>query len=86
MLLEGSVTMINIYTNFTNDVSAKKCRQNCRFWTFDPLYLLRFKLRSLQPLFTKLTKSHISAQYFVKVFVLGWYTYFESAQVLWSKL
>ena len=36
-------------------------------------------LRSLQPLFTKLAKAHISAQFFV--FVLGWYTYFETAQV-----
>ena len=35
-------------------------------------------------LFTKLAKSHISAQFFVRVFVLGWYTYFESAQVLFS--
>ena len=38
--------------------------------------------RSLQPLFTKLAKSHISAQFFVGMFVLGWYTYFETAQVL----
>ena len=32
----------------------------------------------------KLAKSHISAQFFVRVFVLGWYTYFETAQVLFS--
>ena len=40
--------------------------------------------RSPQPPFTKLAKSHISAQFFVRVFVLGWYTYFETAQVLLS--
>ena len=34
--------------------------------------------------FTKLSKSHISAQFFVRVFVLGWHTYFETAQVLFS--
>ena len=33
-------------------------------------------------IFTKLAKSHISAQFFVRVFVLGWYTYFETEQVL----
>ena len=31
-----------------------------------------------------LTKSHISTQCFVRVFVLGWYTYFQIAQVLFS--
>ena len=41
-------------------------------------------LRSLQPLFTKLAKSHISAQSFLRVFVSGWYTYFETVQVLFS--
>ena len=41
-------------------------------------------LRSLQPLFTKLAKSHISAQFFVRVYVSGWYTYFETPQVLFS--
>ena len=41
-------------------------------------------LRSLQPLFTKLAKSHISAQFFIRVFVLGWYTYSETTQVLFS--
>ena len=41
--------------------------------------------RSLQPLFTKsIAKSHISAQFFVRVFVLGWYTYFETWQILFS--
>ena len=29
--------------------------------------------------FTKLAKSHISAQFFVRVYVLGRYTYFETA-------
>ena len=52
-------------------------------------YMLRlrethFNFRPLQPLFTKLTKSHISTQFFVEVFVLGWYTYFETAEVLFS--
>ena len=28
-------------------------------------------LRSLQPLFTKLAKSHISAQFFIRVYVFG---------------
>ena len=41
-------------------------------------------LRSLQLFFKKLAKSHISAQFFVRVFVLGWYTYFETAQDLFS--
>ena len=41
-------------------------------------------LRSLQPLFTKLAKSQISAQFFVRMYVQGLYTYFESAQVLFS--
>ena len=41
-------------------------------------------LRSCQPLFTKLAEYHISAQFFVTVFVLGWYKYFETAQVLFS--
>ena len=41
-------------------------------------------LRSLQPFFTKLAKSHISAQLFVRVCVLGWCTYFETSQVLFS--
>ena len=41
-----------------------------------------FQLRSLQSLFTKLAKSHISAEFFVRVYVLRWYTYFETAQVL----
>ena len=40
------------------------------------------RLRSLEPLFKKIAKSHLSAQFFVRVFVLGWYTYFETAQVL----
>ena len=34
--------------------------------------------------FTKLAKSHISAQFLVIVCVLEWYTYFETAQVLFS--
>ena len=34
--------------------------------------------------FTKLAKSHVSAQFFVRVFVSGWYTYFETAQDLFS--
>ena len=38
--------------------------------------------RSPQPLFMKLAKSHISAQFFVRVYVLGWYTCFETPQVL----
>ena len=42
------------------------------------------RLRSLQPLFMKLAKSHISAQFLVRVYVLGWYTYFETPQVLFS--
>ena len=46
--------------------------------------ILNLQLRSLQPLFTKLAKSHISAQFLVRMFVLGWYTYFETAQVLFS--
>ena len=46
--------------------------------------LLSPTLRSLQPLFMKLAKSHISSQFFVRVFVLGWYTYFKTAQVLFS--
>ena len=57
------------------------------FWifhalSFEPnLYRARNSpLRSLQPLFTKLAKSHISAQFFVRVFVLGWYIYFVSEQ------
>ena len=41
-------------------------------------------LRFLQPLFAKLAKSHISFQFFVRVYVLGWYTYFETPQVLFS--
>ena len=41
-------------------------------------------LRSLQPLFTKVVKSHVFAQFFVRVFVSGWYTYIETAQVLFS--
>ena len=41
-------------------------------------------LRSLQPLFTKSAKPHISAQFFARMCVLGWYTYFETAQVLFS--
>ena len=41
-------------------------------------------LRSLQPLFTKLAKTHISAQFLVMVYVLGWCTYFETQQVLFS--
>ena len=43
-----------------------------------------FSFNVTPPLFTKLAKSHISAQLFVRVFVLGWYTYFETAQVLFS--
>ena len=39
-------------------------------------------LRLLRSLFTKLAKSHISAQFFVRVYALGWYTYFETSQVL----
>ena len=31
-----------------------------------------------------LVKSHIPAEFFVRVFVLGWYTYSETAQVLFS--
>ena len=34
--------------------------------------------------FSKLAKSHIPAQFFVRVFVLGWYIYFETAQVFFS--
>ena len=41
-------------------------------------------LGSLQPIFTKLAKSHISAQFFVIVYVLGWYTYVKTPQVLFS--
>ena len=41
-------------------------------------------LRSPQPLFTKFAKFHISARFFVRVFVLGWYTYFETAQAFSS--
>ena len=44
----------------------------------------RMTLRSLQPLSMKLAKSHISAEFFVRVYVLGWYTYFETPQVLFS--
>ena len=32
-------------------------------------------------LFTKLARSQVFAQFFVRVFVLGWYTYFETAQI-----
>ena len=34
--------------------------------------------------FYEISKSHISAQFFVREYVLGWYTYFETAQVLFS--
>ena len=45
---------------------------------------LLYHLRALQRHFTKLAKSHLSAQFLVRVFVLGWYIYFETAQVLVS--
>ena len=45
---------------------------------------LNFYLRSLQPLFRKLAKSHISAQFFVREYVLWGHTYFETPQVLFS--
>ena len=38
-------------------------------------------LKVTPALFTKLAKSHVSAQFFVRVFILGWYTYFETAQI-----
>ena len=40
--------------------------------------------RSLQSLLSQLAKSHISAQFFDRLYVLGWYTYFETAQVWFS--
>ena len=49
--------------------------------TIIPKYRL---LRSLQPFFTKLEKSHTSAHFFVRVFVSEWYKYFETTQVLFS--
>ena len=34
--------------------------------------------------FTKSAKCQISAQFFIRMYVLGWYTYFEASQVLFS--
>ena len=50
----------------------------------DTIMNTSWHLKSLQLLFTKLAKSRISAQFFVEVFVSGWYTYFETVQVLFS--
>ena len=47
--------------------------------------MINWTVRSLEPLFTKLAKSHISAQFFLIVFVSGWYTYFDIAQVFREK-
>ena len=52
------------------------------FFEFTNVCFVFICLRSLQPLFMKLAKSNISAQFFV--YVLGWYTYFETSQVLFS--
>ena len=46
--------------------------------------LLLGSLKVTRTTFFQLAKSHISAQFFVTVFVLGWYTYFETGQVLFS--
>ena len=55
------------------------------FTIFSYVELIKFcLLRSLEPIFKKIAKSHLSAQFFIRVFVLGWYTYFEAAQVLFS--
>ena len=55
---------------------------------FEKKYVIKFTLismyhlRSFQPFVTKLAKSHISAQFSIRMFVLGWYTYFETVEVL----
>ena len=56
------------------------------FFTPDFTLIYAIILRSLQLLFAKIAKSHLSAQFSLEVFVLGWYTYFEAPQVLFSPL
>ena len=47
-------------------------------------YSIMHPLSSLQPVFTKIAKLQLPAQFFVRIYVLGWYTYFEAAQLLFA--